>query len=140
MIRELWTSGEIYRLFIKEDAGTIMRKPNIRRFAKEKGIFCSVRRTWLIDVDEFMAYINPNEIPRQEKMPIIRTLRECRIMFNQKHDTELTAHDTEYLVPSDEFFCYKYGNRWLINYEEFEAFLRKHFGIKPPEESKEKSH
>lgn len=123
MKRRLWTSGEIYRLFQKADESTIMRKPNIRRFAKEKDIFHEERSSWLIDVDEFLKYIYPHKIPEQKKIPIIRTLKACRLMFNEKYALKLTKHDTENLVPNRNFFCYKYGNKWLINYEEFERYL-----------------
>ena len=53
-MRDLISSGDLMRLFLESDPNTIIRRPNVRRFAQENGvrhIICNGK--WLIDNKEF---------------------------------------------------------------------------------------
>ena len=49
-MERLATSGEIYRLFLAEDEKTIVRKPNLRYFARDNGVEHYVyEKAWAIN-------------------------------------------------------------------------------------------
>lgn len=85
-MRDLIPSGDLMRLFLKGDTNTIIRRPNIRRFAQENGvrhIICNGKR--LIDYKEFFKKVNPRRIRRTATMPRLRCLRDCVTEINKNN-------------------------------------------------------
>ena len=59
-MNKLVTSGYIAKLFKQADKNTIIRRPNLRRFAEQNDVEYYVHDTaWLINFDDFMSKINP---------------------------------------------------------------------------------
>ncbi len=127
-------SGHIQRLFAAADEGTILRRPNIRRYAKENGVtYYVIQSVWLMDIDGFMKTIAPKEYPSNSTMPRLRCIQTAVAEYNRTHKRKIDKHVVEKCMLSDKVFKYNHGNRWIINYDELEPvideFLRKKVGI-----------
>lgn len=122
--RLLMTSGGIYRLFLKCDGCTIIRKPNLRRFVQANGIFHFISSSgkWLIDYNEFIQKINPRRIDARVEMPRLRWHDDSIRNFKQKHPDVEGASMTvaEQAFKSDRVFKTLNGQRWIINYDQLE--------------------
>lgn len=119
---KLVTSGTIQRWFAKADKGTIVRRPNLRRFAHDNNIrYMIVRGKWLIDGEDFMRKVNPRGITETAPMPILRCLRDCLNMIIEKHGVDIDKHDIERAIASGKVSAYHYGQKkWILNYDEVE--------------------
>lgn len=117
-------SGDIQRLFARADADTILRRPNIRRFAADNGVRHQIIQSiWLIDLEDFMKAIAPKEFEGNLSMPRLRCIQTAVIEYNQAHDQQIDKHVVEKCMKSDEVFKYHHGNRWIINYDELEPVI-----------------
>ena len=131
---KLVSSGCIQRLFAESDRDTILRRPNIRRYAKENGVtYYVIQSVWLIDIDGFMQTIAPKEYPSNSTMPRLRCIQTAVKEYNQSHERQIDKHVVEKCMLSDKVFKYHHGTRWIINYDELEPvideFLDKKVGI-----------
>ena len=129
--RRMWTSGEIYRLFLMEDSGTIVRKPNMRRFVKANNIKYGITETgkWLIDHKEFIKTVNPKNLKCHIDMPRLRWHNDTVRKFQKQHpDVKITMNEIEEILRSNKVFTVLNGHRWIINYDELEQeiYKRKH--------------
>ena len=126
--RIMWTSGEIYRLFLQEDSGTIVRKPNMRRFVKANGIKYGIAETgkWLIDHKEFIKTVNPKNLKCHVDMPRLRWHDDTVRKYQKQHpNVKITMKEIETLLCSDKVFTTLNGRRWIINYGELETEISK---------------
>lgn len=122
------TSGKLQALFAEQDAGTMLRYTNVRRFAIENGIdHIFERNIILIDPAEFMAKVNPKNYTEHYQMPRLRTLRECVNLWNERFKRwQIDKHDIEWLIQDGKIAHHKHGNRWVLNYDEVMEALREY--------------
>ena len=111
-MNKLVTSGDIQRLFLEQDEGTILRRPSLRRFAKANGIESYVfEKTWLINVRQFMEAVTPKgELPGVE-MPIIRCKDSALALFNERHDYVVDKHTIDRAFESPKESKYRYARK-----------------------------
>ena len=123
-MNKLVTSGDIERLFLEQDAGTIIRRPSLRRFAQENGVESYVfEKAWLITVRQFMEAVTPKgELPRVE-MPIIRCKDSALAFFNERHDYAVDKHTIDRAFGSPKVSKYRYARKWFLNYLELERVI-----------------
>ena len=126
-MRDLISSGDLMRLFLEGDPNTIIRRPNVRRFAQENGvrhIICNGK--WLIDYKEFFKKVNPRRIRRTATMPRLRCLRDCVTQFNKDYpNRKIDKATVSRYMKSKLVTRYFHGNTWFINYDELEKVLFK---------------
>ena len=121
--RQMVSSGEIFRLFNENDTGTIVRRPNLRRFVKANGIryFINELGYWVIDGKDFMAKVNPKNISFSVKMPRMRWHDDSVRNFQRRHpNIRITLNELEKILRTDEVFSTLNGRRWILNYDELE--------------------
>jgi hypothetical protein len=117
-------SGYIQRLFAAKDEQTILRRPNIRRYAKENGVkYYVIQSVWLIDIDGFMKTIAPKEYDGESTMPRLRCIQTAVVEYNKSHKQQIDKHVVEKCMQSSKVFKYNHGNRWIINYDELEPVI-----------------
>ena len=126
-MRDLISSGDLMRLFLEGDPNTIIRRPNVRRFAQENGvrhIICNGK--WLIDYKEFFKKVNPRRISEPATMPRLRCLRDCVTQFNKDYpNRKIDKATVSRYMKSKLVTRYFHGNTWFINYDELEKVLLK---------------
>ena len=121
------TSGYLHRLFVEKDEGTILRRPNIRRFAMQYGVPCERHeKAWLIDFDAFMKAIAPKEYLPQSGIVRIRSKDNALKEYNKKHKKQATAEDVEACIFNGKVFSYSYWDRTIVNYDELEGELEEY--------------
>ncbi len=121
----LVSSGTIQRAFAYADEGTIVRRPNLRRFVRDNGItYFITEELWLIDKDSFMQKVNPKRISEEQQMPRLRCIKTAVIDWNRIHRPHIDKHTVENCLQSKNVFAYKFGNRWIINYDQLEVEIR----------------
>lgn len=121
------TSGYLQRLFLEKDKGTILRRPNIRRFALQYGVPCEQHeKAWLIDFDAFMKAIAPTEYPLQRGIVKIRSVNNALKEYNKKHKKQAAMEDVEACIFNGKVFSYSYWDRTIVNYDELEAELEEY--------------
>lgn len=119
-MKNLITSGELQRMFLAEDANTIIRRPNCRKFCLDNDIFMEIHeKAWLIDIENFMSKVNPKSMSEHYEVPRLRNLRYCVNSWNKRYKRwQIDKHDIEYLIKNEKIFSFKHGNRWVLNYDE----------------------
>ena len=124
-MRTLLTTGEIYRIFKESDPDTIIRKKNIRYYARNHGIKrVENERSWLIDLEELIDYLSPcKEVPRTE-MPIIRCKRSALYLFNKRHDYSVDKHTIDRCC-TNKVGKFKLKRKWYVNYYELEQEIER---------------
>ena len=121
------TSGYLHRLFVENDKDTILRRPNIRRFALQYGVPCEQHeKAWLIDFDAFMKAIAPKEHPSQRGIVKIRSIDNALKEYNKKHKKQAAMEDVEACIFNGKVFSYSYWDRTIVNYDELEAELEEY--------------
>ena len=121
--RLMWTSGELYRAFIQNDTGTIIRKPNLRRFVKASHIPYGITETgkWIINHEAFVKAVNPKNINVHVDMPKLRWHDDTVRKFQKRNpNIKITMKEIEELLRSEKVFTTLNGHRWIINYDELE--------------------
>lgn len=84
--RIMMTTREIYRIFLKNDPDTIIRKPNLRRFVKENEIpFGILNEKWIINFDEFTRTVNPKGFQHHISQPRLRAHDDTVFDFKRLH-------------------------------------------------------
>ena len=117
-------SGYIMRLFKAADKETIIRRPNLRRFARDNGVtYYIVESIWLIDIDGFMKAIAPKEYPSNATMPRLRNIKTSVDEYNQSHEQQIDKHVVAKCMKSDKVFKYFHDRKWIINYDELEPVI-----------------
>ena len=132
-MRRMRTTGQIAKLFYEADSGTIIRKPNMRRFAKDNGVFYHIlsNTSWIIDLDEFLEKVNPNNIDFHIEFPRLRNIATSVILFNETYpEYDIDKHTVEKCMRSDSVTVIRHGNRWIINYDELESEMLKYLSVK----------
>ena len=124
----LATSGELFTEFFIGDEKTIIRKPNLRRFAMENGIEHYVyEKAWLINREQFLKALNPKNIQERYALPRIRHKQTAVRLWNSEHpDKLIDKHIVEICVLDERVFFYKRENTWLINYDQLEVVISKY--------------
>lgn len=129
------TSGYIQRIFLKHDKKTILRRPNIRRFAMQYNVPHEIHeKAWLIHYDDFMAKIIPKEFPEEKKMDRIRTLDVAIAQYNRTRKTMLTDKDIQLCLNSGKVFYYQYHGKTIVNFDQLKVELDKR--LKPNKKTK----
>ena len=126
--RKMWTTGEIYRRFLKEDTGTIIRKPNMRRFVKANNIPYGVTDTgrWVINYESFIKAVNPKNLSTHVDMPRLRWHDDTVRKYQKRNpQVKITMKEIEELLRTDKIFTTLNGHRWIINYDELEREILK---------------
>lgn len=130
-MKRLVTSGELQRLFLSEDERTIITRPNCRKFCLDNDIFMEIHeKAWLIDFKPFMEKVNPSKMTKHYDLPIMRNIRQCVRMWNNKHrrfSQIIDKHTVERFLKDKRVFAYHYGNRWIINYSQLEIVIEEYF-------------
>lgn len=118
------TSGYLHRLFVEKDEDTILRRPNIRRFALQYGVPCEQHeKAWLIDFDAFMKAIAPKEYLPQSGIVRIRSIDNALKEYNKKHKKQATIEDVEACIFNGKVFAYSTSGKTIVNYDELETAL-----------------
>lgn len=119
-MKNLITSGKLLKMFLAEDANTIIRRPNCRKFCLDNDIFMEIHeKAWLIDIENFMRKVNPKSMSEHYEVPRLRNLRYCINSWNKRYKRwQIDKHDIEYLIKTEKIFSFKHGNRWVLNYDE----------------------
>lgn len=117
---KLVSSGDIWRKFLEADEGTIIRRPNLRRFARDNGVEHYIMGgKWLINEEDFFKTINPRNISVRETMPRIRTKASAIREWNDDHKrVKIDKHIVDICMQDAIVFKFKRGNVWLINYDQ----------------------
>ena len=130
---KLVTSGYLQRLFFRHDEGTILRRPNIRRFAEQHNIYYEIHeKAWLIDYEAFMKAIAPKEYPWQSDMDRIRKIDDAIKLYNENHIEEVDTDTIEKCLTSGKIFHYRYWDQVIVNYAELACELFLYFRRKKP--------
>lgn len=125
------TSGDIHRMFKQEDEGTIIRRNNVRRIALENGIKHTLTQNIiLIDSKDFFDKVNPYNLQEHEyKIPKLRNIKDCAREWNKhrkKGDRFIHADEIrDFLKTDTTVFKYKFGNKWIVNYDQLLPHLKK---------------
>lgn len=127
--RQMRTNGYIARLFLENDEGTIVRKQNLRRAVKQYRIYNRVSafdHITYIDLDKLLVALNPSNITeRVDTCPRMRTLEQC-VALIQQFDNKKNYIIENFFFTHEGFFKYFYGNKWIVNYDEFEKVYLEH--------------
>ena len=120
------SSGKLQELYLEQDADTILRYTNIRRFVIANQIDhileCNII---LIDPTEFMERLNPKNYTEHYQMPRLRTLKKCVELWNVRYKRwQIDKHDIEHLIQEGMITAFKHGNRWVLNCDEVFEVLR----------------
>ena len=85
--RSMLTSGEIFRLFRADDPGTVIRKPNLRRFVLQQDLpYTVLNGKWLIDFPSLLSALNPSSFhSRFDKPPKLRLHDDAVFDFKRLH-------------------------------------------------------
>ena len=143
-MERLATSGEIYTMFFVADENTIVRKPNLRRYARDNGIEHYVYdEAWLINYEQFLKDLNPKNMTERYALPRMRQKQAAVRLWNSEHpDKLIDKHIVEICVNDERVFYYKRENTWIINYDQLEVviaeFMETHAYI-PRAERKERN-
>lgn len=124
--RQMVSSDELFRLFNENDMGTIVRRPNLRRFVKANGIHYFVNELgyWVIDGKDFLQKVNPKNISFTVKMPRMRWHDDSVRKFQRRHpNIRITLSMLEDILRSDNVFTTLNGRRWILNYDELEKVV-----------------
>ena len=128
---KLSTSGDIHRLFLEEDKDTMITRNNVRRICLQSDVKCHLaRNTILIDANDFISKINPYKIDKHfYTIPRLRCINGCVKEWNkqrQKGERYIHADEIRAFLKNDQtVFKYKFGNRWIVNYDQLEPHLKK---------------
>ncbi len=127
----LISSGELMRMFLNADPNTIIRRPNLRRFAHDNDIrYIITNSKWLIDHKQFFKKVNPRRISEPAMMPRLRCLRDCVTQFNKDYpNRKIDKATVSRYMKSKLVTRYFHGNTWFINYDELEKVLLKKIRI-----------
>ena len=130
-MKRLVTSGELQRLFLSEDKRTIINRTNCRKFCLDNDIYMEIHeKAWLIDFKPFMEKVNPSRISKHYDLPIMRNIRQCVRMWNNKHrrfSQIIDKHTVERFLKDKRVFAYHFGNRWIINYNQLAVVITEFF-------------
>ena len=124
----LISSGELMRMFLNADPDTIIRRPNLRRFAHDNDIrYIITNGKWLIDHKQFFKKVNPRRIRRTATIPRLRCLRDCVTEFNKNNRKyKIDKATVSHYMNSAQVTRYFHGNTWFINYDELEKIILRH--------------
>ena len=113
-------SGDIWRKFLEADEDTIIRRPNLRRFARDNGVEHYVMGDkWLISEEDFFKTINPRNISIRATMPRIRTKASAVREWNDAHKRiKIDKHIVDICMQDPSVFKFKRDNVWIINYDQ----------------------
>ena len=127
-MRDLISLGDLMRLFLESDPNSIIRRPNLRRFARDNDIrYIITDGKWLIDYKQFFKKINPRRISEPAKMPRLRCLRDCVTQFNNDYpNRKIDKATVSKYIKSKTVTRYFHGNTWFINYDELEKVILRH--------------
>ena len=123
---KLVSSGDIWRTFLEADEKTIIRRPNLRRFARDNGIeHYIIGGVWLINKEQFLKAINPRNISARENMPRLRSIASSVREWNNSHKrVKIDKHIIEVCMQEESVFKLRRGNVWLINYDQLEPIVK----------------
>ena len=119
------TSGEIFRIFKAADPGTIIRRPNLRRFAKDNGVeVYEYPCAWLVHTKQFFKAINPRGLEGRYETPRLRNGKSAVREWNKAHPYCQIDKHVVYTCKDDErVFCYQRERTWVINYDQLEPVI-----------------
>ena len=77
-----------------------------------------------------MEKVNPSRISKHYDLPIMRNIRQCVRMWNNKHrrfSQIIDKHTVERFLKDKRVFAYNYGNRLIIDYSQLEIVIEEFF-------------
>ena len=124
----LVTSGDIWRIFKEADKDTILRRPNLRRFAKDNGIeYYIIGDKWLINKEEFFRAVTPKGELEHQDVPRMLCIKSAVNEWNTTHKrVKIDKHVIEKCIASDAVFKIKRENVWVINYDQLEPKIKEY--------------
>ena len=112
-MERLATSGEIYRLFLAEDEKTIIRKPNLRYFARDNGVEHYVyEKAWLINFEQFMKKLNPKDMKEYYSLPRMRH-RNASVKKGEREKCRHNRRRAQKERSGIAKWCYRFDNYGL---------------------------
>ena len=123
---KLVSSGDIWRIFLEADPDTIIRRPNLRRFARDNGVEHYIyEKGWLINQEQFFQKINPKNLSLRESMPRMRSIASSVREWDGCHKrVKIDKHIVEICMQNNSVFKLHRGNIWLINYDQLEVVIK----------------
>lgn len=124
------TSGDIHRMFLAQDKDTMITRNNVRRICRQSGIKHRVEGNIIfVDPDDFISKFNPYGITKHYYgIPRLRNIIGCAKEWDKHRGKgERAIHPDEiraYLKTADNVFRYKFHNRWIVNYDQLEPYLK----------------
>ena len=112
------TPQQILAKIKKYDPDTIFTARNIVNFTKTNNIKyskCSGR--YFIDFDGFLQKLNPKNIDKNYKVPIIRKKDPSVELFNKTHKSQINKHIVLSCLKTTENAFHKDCTLYLINYD-----------------------
>ena len=112
-------------MFLAEDEKTIIRKPNLRYFARDNSVEHYVyEKAWLINFEQFMKKLNPKNMTEHYSLPRIRQRNAAVILWNKDHPRcPIDKHIVEACVMDERVCFYKRDRTWMINYDQLEVVI-----------------
>ena len=135
----LISSGDLMRMFLESDPNSIIRRPNLRRFARDNDIrYIITEGKWLIDYKQFFKKVNPRRISTPATMPRLRCLRDCVTQFNKDYpNRKIDKATVSHYMKSKLVTRYFHGNTWFINYDELEKVLLRNVRVNSKSKTKQ---
>ena len=81
----------------------------------------------LISINTFLLIHNPNITEHDYVIPRIRNIETAAKEWNKNYPKyssyRLKLDEVRYIVKNSPVYRYKFGNRWLVNYDQLETLL-----------------
>lgn len=115
------TTGNLYKLFKENDEDTIIRMRNLRTLLNDNDFdYHRVGENYLINFEDFMQKINPQQIEHEYPIPRIRSIKSATREYNKTHKKQISYHVVEKCIASGNVSYIKTIRYYLINYDELE--------------------
>ncbi len=112
-------------MFLAEDEKTIIRKPNLRYFARDNGVEHYVYdAAWLINFEQFMKKFDPKNMTEHYSLPRMRQRNALVRLWNREHPRcQIGKHVVESCVVDEQVCFYKRDRTWVVNYDQLEVVI-----------------
>lgn len=120
-LRKMRGTFEILGMFKEYDPDTILCKLTVRKIASdEKKVFARFHnRTWMIDLEQFIAFFSGKTNQAETKVPRIRYYEKSYHLIRQLYPQYTVTWNQLYsIVHSGDIFVLAHGKRWLLNFDQ----------------------
>ena len=120
------TTGNLHKIIKERDENTIIRVENLTELIQDLNIkHHKVSDQYLIDFEDFFKKINPKNLSHHYKIPKLRNVRSATSEYNKTHKKQISYHEVERCLATDNVSYIKTKRYYLINYEELEEEIEK---------------